>query len=415
MQHLRSAVHSRYPGAAERDHAALRTTERQPDLLVFRMSSYTLKNLGDYLAGKSPPYLPDDLTSADWVIFSLVNSQRQPGAADQQFPFRAAGPAAGQARDPVCIWGAVLSGCHGHLTPDGVLRPVQQAAPVCRGRGASALSGTNSDGRVAGEHSRAGIRSDLHHGAGSKPDHFAQPGCIHGSPQKPTSDPAATPVPLFKIGDTIAIQAGPIKDHNGNSVPDGTVVHFSMSVTGEGGGILQQADANTTQGKARVSFGLDKPGLLQIRATSDPALISEVLQLDVSSGGQPAAVTVIVPQLTPEAPATAVRTPQPVGNEFITGRRTTALLGVAGDGNPDPRGRDRGALRRPAYAEPALGNTMGLMWDRRWPAGLQLLCSRNARQREICGRQWDGRHPHPDDTGSAGRLGSGLGVVATRA
>ncbi|HEX8993167.1 MAG TPA: hypothetical protein VF784_15905, partial [Anaerolineales bacterium] len=129
---------------------------------------------------------------------------------------------------------------------------------------------------------------------------------------------APTAVPLFKIGDTIAIRAGPIKDHNGQVVPDGTIVHFSMNVTGEGGGILQQADATTTQGIARISFGLDKPGLLQVKAASEPALISEVLQLDVSSSGQPAPVTVIVPQLTPEPTPQVVKTPQPPEDAFIT-------------------------------------------------------------------------------------------------
>jgi beta-N-acetylhexosaminidase len=138
--------------------------------------------------------------------------------------------------------------------------------------------------------------------------------------------PKATPVPLFKIGDTIAIRTGAIKDHNGQQVPDGTVVHFAMNLTGEGGGILQQADAVTTQGVARVSFGLDKPGLLQIRATSEPALVSEVLQLDVSSGGQPAAVTVIIPRLTPEVSPQTVRTPQPVENEFVTPEGTPRFI-----------------------------------------------------------------------------------------
>jgi beta-N-acetylhexosaminidase len=102
-----------------------------------------------------------------------------------------------------------------------------------------------------------------------------------------------------------------------------------MSVTGEGGGIAQQADATTTEGNARVSFGLDKPGLLQIKATSDPAINSIVLQLNVSSGGQPAAVTVIVPQLTPQAQTPVANTPLPPENEYITpqGRpRFTAWL-----------------------------------------------------------------------------------------
>jgi hypothetical protein len=72
------------------------------------------------------------------------------------------------------------------------------------------------------------------------------------------------------------------------------------------------------QGVARVSFGLDKPGLLQIRASSDPATVSEVLQLDVSSGGQPAAVTVIVPALTPESQPQTHQTPQPIQDDFVT-------------------------------------------------------------------------------------------------
>ncbi|MFN8381291.1 MAG: glycoside hydrolase family 3 N-terminal domain-containing protein [Anaerolineales bacterium] len=119
--------------------------------------------------------------------------------------------------------------------------------------------------------------------------------------------PEPTPIPLFRIGDTIAIRTGAIMDRNGHPVPDGTVVQFSMLLTGEGGGILQQVESVTTQGVARASFGLDKPGLLEIRVASEPATISEVVQLDVSQSGA-VAVTVVVPELTqsleptPEAP-----------------------------------------------------------------------------------------------------------------
>ncbi len=109
--------------------------------------------------------------------------------------------------------------------------------------------------------------------------------------------PEPTPIPLFRIGDTIAIRTGAIMDRNGHPVPDGTVVQFSMLLTGEGGGILQQVESVTTQGVARASFGLDKPGLLEISVTSEPALISVGLQLDVSQSGA-VAVTVVVPELT---------------------------------------------------------------------------------------------------------------------
>ncbi len=130
--------------------------------------------------------------------------------------------------------------------------------------------------------------------------------------------PQATPVPLFKIGDTISIRTGTIRDHNGHPVPDGTVVTFSMELRGEGGNILQQEETTTTQGTARVSFGLEKPGLLEIHAESDPARVSQVLQLDVSSGGQLAAVTVIVPQLTPLLAPAENQTPLPEQDDFVT-------------------------------------------------------------------------------------------------
>jgi beta-N-acetylhexosaminidase len=120
-------------------------------------------------------------------------------------------------------------------------------------------------------------------------------------PPAPVSDasvtPEPTPIPYFEIGDTIAIRTGVILDRNGNVVPDGTVVQFSMTLTGEGGGILQQVTSTTTQGIARASFGLDRPGLLEIRVISEPATISAVVQLDVSQSGE-AAVTVVVPELT---------------------------------------------------------------------------------------------------------------------
>jgi beta-N-acetylhexosaminidase len=124
---------------------------------------------------------------------------------------------------------------------------------------------------------------------------------VTGSPDTP--EPTA--IPLFQIGDTIAIRTGVINDHNGHPVPDGTVVQFSMLLTGEGGGIIKQVDSVTAQGVARAAFGLDKPGLLEISVTSEPAVISEVLQLDVSQSGA-VAVTVVVPELTEPAEPTPV-------------------------------------------------------------------------------------------------------------
>jgi len=124
-------------------------------------------------------------------------------------------------------------------------------------------------------------------------------------PPTPTSEAVFTPtittavptkIPLYRIGDTISVRAGPILDHNQNIVPDGTVVRFMMSTRDEIGQILQQVEATTSAGIARASFAINEPGKVEISAASEPAGISEVLQLDASNEG--AAVTVVVPQVT---------------------------------------------------------------------------------------------------------------------
>jgi beta-N-acetylhexosaminidase len=135
----------------------------------------------------------------------------------------------------------------------------------------------------------------------------------------PTQTIAPTKIPLYRIGDTIAVQAGPIVDHNGHLVPDGTPVRFTMSTRDEQNTeILKQVDTTTTAGVGRASFSIDKPGEVQINVASEPAHNSVVLQLDASNEG--AVVTVVVPtvSVTPEPAtptATAIVVPQ---NDLIS-------------------------------------------------------------------------------------------------
>ncbi|HEX9330434.1 MAG TPA: glycoside hydrolase family 3 N-terminal domain-containing protein, partial [Anaerolineales bacterium] len=125
-----------------------------------------------------------------------------------------------------------------------------------------------------------------------------------------------TEVPLYRIGDTIAVRAGQIFDHNHHIVPDGTPVQFTMSTLEGDGGILQQVDSTTVMGLARASFAINKPGKVEIRASSEPAVISQVLQFDASNEG--AAVTVVIPSVTipPETP-TLTSTPV-VENDLVS-------------------------------------------------------------------------------------------------
>jgi beta-N-acetylhexosaminidase len=130
-----------------------------------------------------------------------------------------------------------------------------------------------------------------------------------------TETPEPTQIPLYRIGDTISVRAGPIVDHNQNIVPDGTVVRFTMSTRDESGSILQQIDSETSAGVAIASFDIDMPGKVEIRASSEPAVISDALQFDSSNEG--AAVTIVpVATVTPTMVLPTL-TPTPI-NDLIS-------------------------------------------------------------------------------------------------
>jgi beta-N-acetylhexosaminidase len=95
----------------------------------------------------------------------------------------------------------------------------------------------------------------------------------------PESTPAAgdqtpepTPVPTFKVGDTIPLKTGMILDRNRHVVPDGTPVRFLFTTGGEQD-VAQSVDTVTSKGVARASYLIERSGLLDISATSDPAPI----------------------------------------------------------------------------------------------------------------------------------------------
>ncbi len=286
----------------------------------YRVSSYSLDDLAGYMNGKGPQPLQGDLSQATWVIFSLTDSSRgQPQLISnflsaQQDLLRNKRVVLFAFGAPYYMDATDISRLSAYYALYSKQPPFVEVA--------ARLLFQELTPAGASPVSIPGLGYDLIKATSPDPNQIITLVLDIPAAPVPTGGaaavtPSATAVPLFRIGDTIAIRTGVIEDHNGQPVPDGTVVHFSMTLTGEGGGILHQADAITTQGVARVSFGLDKPGLLQIRATSDPAEVSAVIQLDVSSG-QPAAVTVIVPALTPQPTTEAVKTQAPAEDNFVT-------------------------------------------------------------------------------------------------
>jgi beta-N-acetylhexosaminidase len=111
------------------------------------------------------------------------------------------------------------------------------------------------------------------------------------------------------VGDTVTVTTSEILDHNGHPVPDGTPVRFSIVLSGEGG-VVKQLDAGTAQGVASASFSIDRPGLLEISAESDPALTSVVLQINASNEGFSVTVVAPTPNVTPTPTSQIVATPE---------------------------------------------------------------------------------------------------------
>ncbi|MBL8050995.1 MAG: hypothetical protein JNM46_07210, partial [Anaerolineales bacterium] len=281
----------------------------------FRLSSYSLEDLQAFLdAPEDNQFVADDLDAADWVVISITDvAKNQPALISRflrerpnvllnknviLFSFGAPYYFDTTTLSKFTAYYALYSK-QPQFVDVAVRLLFQELTPI----GASPVS-------------VPAVNYDLI--SVMSPDPVQIITLTLDLPPAPVSDTTITPeptlIPLFQIGDTIAIRTGIIRDHNGNPVPDGTVVQFSMILTGEGSGILQQVDSVTTQGIARASFGLDRPGLLEIRVTSEPAVISQVLQLDVSQSGA-VAVTVVVPELTqsiestPEAEAEETEDP----------------------------------------------------------------------------------------------------------
>jgi beta-N-acetylhexosaminidase len=147
------------------------------------------------------------------------------------------------------------------------------------------------------------------------------------TPINGTQTPSPTSVSL-KIGDPIAVVSGIILDHNGNQVPDGTIVRFTLYHEGDNVP-AQIVEAQTTQGIARGTLLIDQSGEINIRADSGAAVNSDVLTFEIppesiTSTPLPPTQT-LIPTSTPTATATGTPTSTP--------QATTIPINVPNAGN----------------------------------------------------------------------------------
>ncbi len=137
------------------------------------------------------------------------------------------------------------------------------------------------------------------------------------------STPPPTDQPLRVTPDqTVPVRTGIILDHNGHSVPDGTVVRFLLTTSG-GDQVQQSVEVTTRGGVARASFQIAQPGLWEVRAQSDPARQSDVLLIEVP--GELETGTAVPANATP-MPVLITATPEtPAAPDTLTPNRHDRL------------------------------------------------------------------------------------------
>jgi len=155
----------------------------------------------------------------------------------------------------------------------------------------------------------------------------------------PTNQPEATegtPQPIrLEVGDPLPVRTSAIVDRNGNPVPDGTPVIFH-AVYVETAGLGRNFDATTVNGVAETTVILEREGVLQITATSDPAFNSRPLEVRlvgeevvfVTPTPLPTPTDTPTPTPTPTASPTPTPTPEPTA---------TAIVEVPAPPPPEPR------------------------------------------------------------------------------
>ncbi|MFN3928417.1 MAG: glycoside hydrolase family 3 N-terminal domain-containing protein [Thermoflexus sp.] len=136
---------------------------------------------------------------------------------------------------------------------------------------------------------------------------------------------SGTPTPVaVQVGQALRVWAGPIYDRDGYLVPDGTPVSFTGVYTGQGS--IGPLIARTHEGFAEVDIPLDREGLLEIRAVSEPARLSYRLQIQIEKN-RPGRIATVVPP-TPTRPPEPTMVPTPTLSPTPTPRPKGPIVGL---------------------------------------------------------------------------------------
>jgi beta-N-acetylhexosaminidase len=282
------------------------------------LSSYSLTRLNSYL--KDPvgdPELASNINAADWIIFSILDLQKEDAASGTLYSVLDNHPELIRNKKilvfafnaPYYLDATDISKLAAYYALYSKVNPFIDVAARILFQEVSASG--------ASPVSIPGVEYDIIEVTSPDPAQIItlavdNTGVLDITPQTEiTNEPQ-----VFNIGDTLPITTGIILDHNGNQVPDGTIARFIIS-TGTDVVTSQQIETVTVAGVAKASYTISQPGRVEIRVVSEPAMVSNVLQLEVKEG-EGSQVTAIAP--------TAVFTPTPL---------SAPTLEENGSANPD--------------------------------------------------------------------------------
>lgn len=275
-ENLRSAVERLYgPTAGEQ-------------IMGYKLSAYTFENLQQMLDDNNPPEsIRNDINSADWLVISFTDFQKSSNASVIFHRFFSEQPEL--TRNKKIIGFAFNAPYYPDATDISKFTAyyaVYSKIPVFVEVAARILFQEIVPSGILPV-SVTSIGYDLITATTPDPDQII-PLMVDSSTSEveSTETPVATSeTPLvYRVGDSIPLRTGVIVDHNGNAVPDGTVVRFLID-TRSASGSIEQIETQTVNGIARTTYRIQNVGVYSLTVTADPAEISQILSLEISDTG----------------------------------------------------------------------------------------------------------------------------------
>ncbi len=307
-----------------------------------RIHSYSFLQLTEILdqrSDPSDPYLADNLRRSQWVVFNILNED--PSKPETSALKRILSERLDLLRDKKVIVFSYSEPYYldstdlANITAYYAMYNKSQSAFDIAARLMMREMGANGFLPV----SLSAIDYQIRSVTAPEPNQIIQVNLLTSNMALPTqaleTAVAETPVPLFVMGENVRIQAGPIVDQHGNRVPDGTVVRFTVRLASENL-IVSQPEATTQNGLATIDYRIERDGIFEVSAISEPARTSGTLVLNTQGGlaqvilptstpmPTPTATLVPTPTQTPQA----TPTPEPQANESGYPKLTDWLLSV---------------------------------------------------------------------------------------